>query len=102
MLTDGKYEFTLKGGEKITFSGIPDHTAYTVEEADSPQYLSRSENATGTIYGENANVTFTNEKVDLPFMPNTGGIGRGGIYGTACIIGITSVLIYTKKRRRRL
>lgn len=101
-LTDGKYEFTLKGGEKITFSGIPDHTAYTVEEADSPQYLSRSENATGTIYGENANVTFTNEKVDLPFMPNTGGVGRSGIYGTACIIGITSALIYTKKRRRRL
>lgn len=39
LLESGKYEFTLKGGEYIVISNLPDDIYYTIEETDSDDYV---------------------------------------------------------------
>ena len=99
-LTDGKYNFTIRGGEKITFSGIPDHTIYTVTEEDSPDYIGDTKSKTGTIYGRDVNISFTNQKVDIPDLPYTGGSGNGHIREIACILAVTAGAAFIWKKRK--
>lgn len=68
---DGTFtaEFTLKGGENIRFTEIPERTKYVVEELDANQdgYVEvESNNTEGTLDGSNQNVTvrYTNIKME--------------------------------------
>ena len=53
--------FTLKHGEHIVISGLPEGATYTVTEAaPGAGYVATSENASGTIATEGASAAFTN------------------------------------------
>ncbi|MBQ7139327.1 MAG: Cna B-type domain-containing protein, partial [Clostridia bacterium] len=59
---DGKYSFTLKGGESENFADLPIGVTYTVTEAPALGYVQTAptEPATGVISTEAAVVSFTN------------------------------------------
>lgn len=64
--TDGKATITLKAGEKITMTGIPETYKYTVSEHPSDGFVTTVPgNATGTVGNGHVTVTFTNTWKDL-------------------------------------
>ncbi len=57
------FEFTLKNGESVLFTGIPVGTEYNVVETPKENYISTSSNASGTVTGTETptvEVTYTN------------------------------------------
>lgn len=64
--TDGKATVTLKAGEKVTMTGIPETYKYTVSERPSDGFVTTTPgNATGTVGDGHVTVTFTNTWTDL-------------------------------------
>ena len=100
---------SLRGGEKIVISGIPQGTVYTVTEITPENYISISENSTGMIPADfTSKVVYTNIKSvpteqaqssadDAPEAPNPStGIGFGALLGF-----ISSVFAAITRRRPR-
>ena len=73
---NGKYFFTLKDGEEMTFTGLPAGTRYEVMESDNSGYTVTVNNtsaaaANGVIVsGEAAVAAFTNHKDTTPVTPD--------------------------------
>lgn len=100
---------SLRGGEKIVISGIPQGTVYTVTEITPENYISISENSTGMIPADfTSKVVYTNIKSvpteqaqssadDAPEAQNPStGIGFGALLGF-----ISSVFAAITRRRPR-
>lgn len=100
---------SLRGGEKIVISGIPQGTVYTVTEITPENYISISENSTGMIPADfTSKVVYTNIRSvpteqaqssadDAPEAPNPStGIGFGALLGF-----ISSVFAAITRRRPR-
>ena len=100
---------SLRGGEKIVISGIPQGTVYTVTEITPENYISITENSTGMIPADfTSKVVYTNIKSvpteqaqssadDAPEAPNPStGIGFGALLGF-----ISSVFAAITRRRPR-
>lgn len=68
-LVDGQVEISLKHGQRITLSGIPAGTSYTVTEREAGQdgYTTNKTDAEGTIVNDGEKTAeFVNNKPDTP------------------------------------
>ena len=99
---NNEYSFTLKDGQDITFSGIPEVTQYTVSEKAYPTYHVTATDAEGKLIGANAEAVFTNDRIDLYELPLTGGQGNTLPYVLffAATIAFCAAGISMKKRTK--
>ncbi len=77
IFADGVATFTLKHGESVTATGLPDGITYTVteEEADEDGYTTSSTGASGTIPdGGTARAAFVNGKTPPPPEDDSGNL----------------------------
>ena len=66
LVSGGRAEFTLKDGEEVVVSGLPEGTSYTVteKEADQNGFHTTAYNANGTVVGnKTVSVLFENRRV---------------------------------------
>ncbi|MCH5204426.1 MAG: hypothetical protein J1F03_06740 [Oscillospiraceae bacterium] len=67
---NGAARFTLRHGESVTFTGLPEGVTYTVTEADAEGYTVTSTGSTGTIVSNgNVEAAFINTKINEPDKP---------------------------------
>ena len=84
----GTAQFTLRGGESVTASGLPAGTAYTVTELDANQYGFRTQSvhADGVIpQGGTASAQFVNRWAS-PAVPQTGGPDEALPWAALCLL----------------
>lgn len=84
----GAAQFTLRGGESVTASGLPAGTAYTVTELDANQYGFRTQSvhANGVIpQGGTASAQFVNRWAS-PAVPQTGGPDEALPWAALCLL----------------
>ena len=70
VFTDGAAVFSLKHGETILFTGIPEGTAYTITENETAGFTASSRTLSGTISaGKTAQADFVNTALKPPEQP---------------------------------
>ena len=113
--TSGKlsYEFKLKHGERITFSGLPYGTNYEVTETPNKDYdpevtatvgKVKPTIANGTIEGTtDANISVVYENVcNVERIPATGGMGTMPFYvGGVSMLALGGICLLRRRKRKK-
>ena len=100
--SDGKYTFTLKGGQTIKFLDVPDVTKYTFIEEKSGIYHTRDDGtANGMLLEKDANVIFNNDRIDIINLPKTGGDGNTLPYAMLFIVTVSLVAAAKREKKKQ-
>lgn len=110
-LTDGKYTFYLKHGEKIVFGKIPYGTKYTITESEYNKYkttitvagditaLTEGRTVSGIIQ-DKVTAAYYNEMIPA-LLPSAGGTGTAMFTASGILLLLSAAALTNSKRRRQ-